>query len=70
MSVSSKLTEGWGWPLNSKKAHYFVGGRALCMKWLFFGDCQMGNDNSPDNCKACVKRLEKEGTKLAKENGA
>jgi len=59
------VKEGWGFPLNSKKAHYFVDGRALCGKWLFFGNLEEGNDNSPDNCTACKKAVERRKTKEA-----
>jgi hypothetical protein len=53
--------EGWNWLQNSKKWHYFVEGRSLCEKWmlLFNDDSKQGNDNSPDNCSVCRKKLEK-----------
>lgn len=57
--MAVKLKEGWGFPLNSKKAHYFVGTRSLCMAWMFFGRLEQGNDASGDNCKGCRTRLEK-----------
>jgi len=62
--MSSK--EGWGWPFNSRKAHYFVPEepqdkikRSLCGQWLYGGQLEQGNDESPDNCKECIRRLEK-----------
>lgn len=52
--------EGWGWPLNSRKAHYFVEGRSLCGGWMFFGQPTPNQaPGSPDDCKACVKKLAK-----------
>jgi hypothetical protein len=50
---------GWGWPSNSKKAHYFYDGRSLCMRWIFFGAVEQGKDDSCDNCVACKKKLAK-----------
>jgi len=58
--------EGWTWLVNSPKWHYFIyenGYRSLCGRWGLFvwpslpGDVEQKNDNSPDNCKACVKKL-------------
>ena len=51
--------QGWGWPLNSKKAHYFYEGLAMCGRWMFFGAVEQGNDESCDNCAACKKKLAK-----------
>ena len=51
--------QGWGRPLNSKKAHYFYEGRSLCMRWMFFGAVELGMDDHTDNCMACRKKLEK-----------
>lgn len=62
MSVTK---EGWGWPLDSRKAHYFVGGRSLCKKWMFTGTLVDNQDNpgGPDDCKECVRRLAKRKAK-------
>jgi len=54
-----KPPRGWGFPRLSKKAHYFVDGRSLCGKWLFTGDLEDSNDDSPDNCTACKKAVRK-----------
>lgn len=51
--------KGWGFPPSSRKAHYFIDGRSLCSKWLFFGDLEDSNDNSPDNCTRCKKAVKK-----------
>jgi hypothetical protein len=54
---NAPVRRGWGWPLNSKKAHYFIGAESLCRRWLYGGELEEGNDNSPDNCRACAKKL-------------
>jgi len=52
--------EGWAFPGNSRKAHYFVDARSLCRKWGFYlGSLEKGNDDSPDNCVACMRALAK-----------
>ena len=52
---------GWGWPGNAKKAHYFVDGRSLCGRWLFFGQpTQNQGASSPDDCRECARRVPKE----------
>lgn len=53
--------EGWGWPGNSKKAHYFREGSisSICGKWAYTGERESGNDSSLDNCADCKRRLEK-----------
>lgn len=57
----SNLQEGWGFPLNSRKAHYFVEGEciSICGKMMYSGDREIGNNASPDNCMECRRRLEK-----------
>lgn len=54
-----KEKEGWGFPINSKKAYYFVNGMALCNKWMYLGELEQGNNDSPDNCSVCRKKLER-----------
>ena len=51
--------EGWTYLTNSPKWHYFVDGRSLCKRFMLFAlpDLELGNDNSPDNCKACRNKL-------------
>jgi len=55
------MNEGWGWLINSRKWHYFVGGRSLCGRWLapWLKELEQGNDNSPDNCAECKRRLKR-----------
>lgn len=58
-----KLKEGWGFP-GTSKAHYFVNATSLCRRWgFYFGPLEQGNDNSPDNCAACMKGLVKKKAK-------
>jgi hypothetical protein len=58
----TKVTEGWGFPGRSQKAHYFVHTDALCGKWGFYvGPLEIGNDGSPDNCAECKRRKAKGG---------
>lgn len=51
---------GWGFPSNSKKAHYFHGGRSLCSRWAYWGHLEQGDDESPDNCRECVRRKKRD----------
>jgi len=56
-------TEGWNWIFNARKWHYFRDGRSLCGRWMTLtmpNDLETGNLNSPDNCKACVRKRKKE----------
>lgn len=56
-----KQREGWGWVHQSPKWHYFVNGRSLCSRWLGLGlgELEQGKDDSPDNCTACKKALQR-----------
>jgi len=54
--------EGWGQVPGSPKWHYFRNCDSLCRRYGFRmrdDDLQQGNDDSLDNCKACVKALKK-----------
>jgi hypothetical protein len=54
--------EGWAWPSNSRKAHYFgPDERSLCRKWARFTTPFQTNQEpgGPDDCKDCVRRLAK-----------
>lgn len=54
MATPAPRREGWGWPLNSKKAHYFDGARSLCSKWMYMGLLGAGDDILPEDfCSAC-----------------
>jgi hypothetical protein len=57
--------QGWGNPdkySSRSKFHYFAGFRSLCGKYgRFAGSFTLEdtNDNHPDNCAACKKRVAK-----------
>lgn len=55
----TKSEKGWGWPALARKAHYFVDGRSLCRAWFYLGRLENNKHKSPDNCKACMKKLDK-----------
>lgn len=60
--MSEEKREGWGWPLNARKAHYFIGSVSLCGGWMFGGDLEEGKDQTPssiDDCRDCTRRLAK-----------
>lgn len=60
--------EGWGKPGLARKWHYFVKARSLCGGWIFWShNLEQGNDNSPDNCAACKRKLAKLREKESKE---
>lgn len=56
--------QGWGFPPNSRKAHYFVLGSTLsiCGRWWFLGRREDNNHGSPDNCAACKRKRAREVT--------
>jgi len=55
------IKEGWTWLFNARKWHYFRNGESLCRKWMIWnsGDLELENDDSPDNCATCRKKLKK-----------
>jgi hypothetical protein len=57
--------EGWAFIIGSTKWHYMRDHRSICGKWMVLGnpEVEQGNDASPDNCKACRTKLEKEQAK-------
>lgn len=65
--MGAALFEGWGWPTNSRKAHYFREGesRSVCGKWLYFGTRELPELPSPDDCAACVRAV-----RLSQDRGA
>ena len=56
-----KEKEGWTWLFNAYKQHYFVDKKSLCGKWaiLLDNELEIGNDESPDNCLECRRKLKK-----------
>lgn len=58
--LPAQPTEGWGWPPNSLKAHYFTGGISLCRRWMYSGELNPGLPaTSLNDCKECRRQLEK-----------
>lgn len=60
MTAIDTIATGWKWFINSSKAHYIgLDGRSLCGKWLSLSNAgiETGNDDSPDNCRACRRNL-------------
>lgn len=53
------MTEGWGFPVNSRVHHYFVDKQSLCGKWFYGGEVFREHDDDPDNCAECKRRLVK-----------
>jgi hypothetical protein len=53
-----KLKQGWGFPLNIRKAHFFTEGEiiSICGRLMFAGERFDDKHDSPDNCAKC-KRL-------------
>ena len=66
MTITHEHRQGWGWPLNAKKAHYFIieAGKtsaiSLCGGWLFGGNLFDDKHDHPDNCKKCMEIREKQ----------
>ena len=60
MSEENKPGEGWMWPPQSRKVHYFKNKRSLCGKFgAFFGeelDPDYGKD-TPDDCAICRRKV-------------
>lgn len=56
----SNNRQGWGFPLNIRKAHYFNNSIvSLCGKMMFTGTLEDFNHDSKDNCKDCMRRRKK-----------
>ena len=60
--MSGEQNGGWKKLWNAAKWHYFNGeGGSLCGRWMTFGrEFEQGNNDSPDNCALCRKRLAKD----------
>ncbi|HET9023873.1 MAG TPA: hypothetical protein VFN64_04835, partial [Burkholderiaceae bacterium] len=56
------MADGWTWLWNARKWHYFVGGRSLCGRWLLLAtaDCRDYAEPSPDDCRACRRKLKEQ----------
>lgn len=59
---TEKVNTGWVFLWNATRCHYFGDdGRSLCGKWLYLGRHDRTGDGiaSPDDCKACTRKLER-----------
>jgi hypothetical protein len=65
------MKEGWTFLWNSPKWHYFREGRSLCGRFLLLGKPELGggNEQSPDNCKGCLRKIQKERAKSERVHG-
>lgn len=50
-----ELIQGWGFPTNSRKAHFFLASEpiSVCGKWMYSGTRTPDEFESPDDCKPC-----------------
>lgn len=57
----ARFPAGWGWPGNSRKAHYFEKGEtvSICSRMMYAGERETGANQSPDNCAECKRRYQK-----------
>jgi hypothetical protein len=59
--ASEPFPEGWAWPGESRKAHYFEADRrSLCGRWAFFGVEVYDDPEGPapnSRCADCDRRL-------------
>ena len=52
--------KGWAWPLNARAAHFFIAGRSLCGRWIFFGRVSPDDGrDGPLDCKTCSRKIKK-----------
>ena len=67
---NEKQDQGWGWPLNSRKAHYFRNDkRALCGRWAYTGPLLPDRGYAAVNCCAQCKRRRDAELRRAGERG-
>lgn len=65
--LQNEKREGWIGTTNSRKWHYIIGNDPLCGGGaVLLGIPELGNDNSPDNCKACKRKLQERRAKASK----
>ena len=60
--MANELNRGWGWPGNSRKAHYFRAGDSVsaCARWMFTGPREPVGESSKDDCATCTRELAKD----------
>lgn len=58
----SEPIEGWAFPANSRKAHFFRNTMALCRRYGFYTGPLQPDDGtpSPDDCVACRRAVDAE----------
>ena len=52
----------WKRLANASKAHLFMNGRSLCLKWMYIGsdyDSEWNGRSQRGDCKACVRIAQK-----------
>lgn len=57
-----KLNEGWGFPVNAAKPHFFPkdDSVSICGRWMFFGPRSADDGRvGPRDCVACQRKLTK-----------
>jgi hypothetical protein len=61
------MNKGWGFPMNSRKAHYFAEGEliSICSKMMYAGPLEDDNHHSSSNCADCKRRRDKLDAKIA-----
>ena len=65
-------TEGWYWPPNARKAHFYDDqNRSLCGRYFVFHIGQYDGDasapESSDDCRGCRAKVDKRNAKAAGE---
>lgn len=56
--TDNKLKEGWGWPSESRLAHYFRDDHSLCGHWPQYGIILKPEGAGDKNCPLCAELLE------------
>lgn len=71
MTKTNDPVEGWGYtPLSPRVFHYFRDNTSLCGKiGFFFGELEQGKDDHSQNCKPCMKKLQKEKDHISRNGG-
>lgn len=61
MTEMCKTVEGWGKPANSKKEHYFIGMKSLCMRWALFSSTLRKEPSETFLvCEECMKGFQRQ----------
>jgi len=64
------MSGAWKWPMNSRKAHYFLDDeiRSLCLGWAYTGPATQSQGSpadkpGPDDCAKCWRLMRKRETR-------